>query len=146
MPATSTAAGPGASGRPLGVPLITWFTGLRAARPIYRICFCSVIGTTGWCTRAAGNWRARMTTGCWQFHLRTTTGGHPNYNALLENEREWQATSASAVPDGPIRTGASALSGEAAGVFVYFNNDMEGHAVKDAQTLVSLVAGKVGEA
>ncbi len=27
-------------------------------------------------------------------------------------------------------------------VFVYFNNDMEGHAVKDAQTLISLVALK----
>jgi uncharacterized protein YecE (DUF72 family) len=31
-------------------------------------------------------------------------------------------------------------------VFVYFNNDMEGHAVKDAQTLMSLVDVKVGEA
>ena len=31
-------------------------------------------------------------------------------------------------------------------VYVYFNNDMEGHAVKDAQTLISLVAAKVGEA
>jgi uncharacterized protein YecE (DUF72 family) len=30
-------------------------------------------------------------------------------------------------------------------VFVYFNNDTEGHAVKDAQTLMSLVGGKVGE-
>jgi uncharacterized protein YecE (DUF72 family) len=30
-------------------------------------------------------------------------------------------------------------------VFVYFNNDMEGHAIKDAQTLISLVTGKVGE-
>jgi uncharacterized protein YecE (DUF72 family) len=30
-------------------------------------------------------------------------------------------------------------------VFVYFNNDMEGHAIKDAQTLVSLVTGRVGE-
>ena len=26
-------------------------------------------------------------------------------------------------------------------VFVYFNNDMEGHAIKDAQTLISIVAG-----
>jgi uncharacterized protein YecE (DUF72 family) len=26
-------------------------------------------------------------------------------------------------------------------VFVYFNNDMEGHAIKDAQTLISLVTG-----
>src|SRR3982075_3034691 len=31
-------------------------------------------------------------------------------------------------------------------VFVYFNNDMEGHAIKDAKTLLSLVAGKVGAA
>jgi uncharacterized protein YecE (DUF72 family) len=31
-------------------------------------------------------------------------------------------------------------------VFVYFNNDMEGHAIKDAQTVISLVTGKVGEA
>ena len=31
-------------------------------------------------------------------------------------------------------------------VFVYFNNDMEGHAVRDAQTLISLVDAKVGEA
>ncbi|TMC62424.1 MAG: DUF72 domain-containing protein [Chloroflexota bacterium] len=31
-------------------------------------------------------------------------------------------------------------------VFVYFNNDMEGHAIKDAQTLIALVAGKVGTA
>jgi uncharacterized protein YecE (DUF72 family) len=31
-------------------------------------------------------------------------------------------------------------------VFLYFNNDMEGHAIKDAKTLISLVAGKVGEA
>jgi uncharacterized protein YecE (DUF72 family) len=30
-------------------------------------------------------------------------------------------------------------------VFVYFNNDTEGHAIKDAQTLVSLVTGRVGE-
>ena len=30
-------------------------------------------------------------------------------------------------------------------VFVYFNNDMEGHAIKDAQTLISLVDSKVGE-
>ena len=30
-------------------------------------------------------------------------------------------------------------------VFVYFNNDMEGLAIKDAQTLTSLVTGKVGE-
>jgi uncharacterized protein YecE (DUF72 family) len=29
-------------------------------------------------------------------------------------------------------------------VFVYFNNDMEGHAIKDAQTLISLIAGKGG--
>ena len=29
-------------------------------------------------------------------------------------------------------------------VFVYFNNDMEGHAIKDAQTLISLLTGKVG--
>jgi uncharacterized protein YecE (DUF72 family) len=29
-------------------------------------------------------------------------------------------------------------------VFVYFNNDMEGHAVKDAHTMISLVAAKVG--
>ena len=29
-------------------------------------------------------------------------------------------------------------------VFVYFNNDMEGHAIKDAQTLISLVEAKVG--
>jgi uncharacterized protein YecE (DUF72 family) len=29
--------------------------------------------------------------------------------------------------------------------FVYFNNDMEGHAVYDAQTLIRLVAAKVGE-
>jgi len=29
-------------------------------------------------------------------------------------------------------------------VFVYFNNDMEGHAIKDAQTLMSLIDGKVG--
>ncbi len=28
-------------------------------------------------------------------------------------------------------------------VFVYFNNDMEGHAIKDAQTLISLVRTKV---
>src|SRR5438270_187345 len=27
--------------------------------------------------------------------------------------------------------------------FVYFNNDMEGHAIKDAQTLISLVEAKV---
>jgi len=26
-------------------------------------------------------------------------------------------------------------------VFVYFNNDMEGHAIKDARTLISMVAG-----
>jgi uncharacterized protein YecE (DUF72 family) len=31
-------------------------------------------------------------------------------------------------------------------VFVYFNNDTEGHAIKDAKTLISLVAGKVGAA
>jgi uncharacterized protein YecE (DUF72 family) len=31
-------------------------------------------------------------------------------------------------------------------VFAYFNNDVEGHAVKDAQTLISLLAAKVGEA
>jgi uncharacterized protein YecE (DUF72 family) len=31
-------------------------------------------------------------------------------------------------------------------VFVYFNNDMEGHAIKDAQTLTALVDAKVGEA
>ena len=31
-------------------------------------------------------------------------------------------------------------------VYVYFNNDVEGHAVKDAQTLVSLVHTKVGMA
>ena len=31
-------------------------------------------------------------------------------------------------------------------VFVYFNNDMEGHAIKDAQTLTTLVDAKVGEA
>jgi len=31
-------------------------------------------------------------------------------------------------------------------VFVYFNNDMEGHAIKDAKTLMSLVDVKVGEA
>jgi uncharacterized protein YecE (DUF72 family) len=31
-------------------------------------------------------------------------------------------------------------------VFVYFNNDMEGHAIRDAQTLMSMVDGKVGEA
>jgi uncharacterized protein YecE (DUF72 family) len=30
--------------------------------------------------------------------------------------------------------------------FVYFNNDMEGHAIKDAQTLTALIDGKVGEA
>ncbi|MDQ6873070.1 MAG: DUF72 domain-containing protein [Gemmatimonadota bacterium] len=30
-------------------------------------------------------------------------------------------------------------------VFVYLNNDMEGHAINDAHTLISLVAGKVGE-
>ena len=29
-------------------------------------------------------------------------------------------------------------------VFVYFNNDMEGHAIKDAQTLISLVETKLG--
>ena len=28
-------------------------------------------------------------------------------------------------------------------VFVYFNNDMEGHAINDARTLISLVAGRV---
>jgi uncharacterized protein YecE (DUF72 family) len=31
-------------------------------------------------------------------------------------------------------------------VFVYFNNDMEGHAIEDGQTLIGLVAAKVGEA
>jgi len=31
-------------------------------------------------------------------------------------------------------------------VFVYFNNDMEGHAIKDAQTLMALIDGKVGGA
>ena len=36
--------------------------------------------------------------------------------------------------------------GQKLDVFVYFNNDMEGHAIKDANTLISLVAGKVGEA
>ena len=30
-------------------------------------------------------------------------------------------------------------------VFVYFNNDMEGHAIKDAQALVALVAGRVDD-
>jgi uncharacterized protein YecE (DUF72 family) len=30
-------------------------------------------------------------------------------------------------------------------VFVYFNNDMEGHALNDAQALISLVDGNVGE-
>jgi uncharacterized protein YecE (DUF72 family) len=30
-------------------------------------------------------------------------------------------------------------SGQKLDVFVYFNNDMEGHAIKDAQTLISLV-------
>jgi len=30
--------------------------------------------------------------------------------------------------------------------FVYFNNDMEGHAIKDAQTLTALIDGKVGGA
>src|SRR4029077_2679664 len=29
-------------------------------------------------------------------------------------------------------------------VFVYFNNDVEGHAIKDAQTLIALVTGRVG--
>lgn len=38
------------------------------------------------------------------------------------------------------------LDWRAAGVdvFVYFNNDMEGHAIKDAQTLKGLVNGKAG--
>ena len=31
-------------------------------------------------------------------------------------------------------------------VLVYFNNDMEGHAIKDAQTLIDLVADRVGKA
>jgi len=31
-------------------------------------------------------------------------------------------------------------------VFLYFNNDMEGHAIKDAQALTALVDAKVGEA
>lgn len=31
-------------------------------------------------------------------------------------------------------------------VFVYFNNDMEGHAIRDALTLMALVDGKVSEA
>jgi uncharacterized protein YecE (DUF72 family) len=31
-------------------------------------------------------------------------------------------------------------------VFVYFNNDMEGHAIKDAQTLIGLVAARVSGA
>ena len=31
-------------------------------------------------------------------------------------------------------------------IFVYFNNDMDGHAIKDAKTLISLVDAKVGEA
>jgi uncharacterized protein YecE (DUF72 family) len=35
---------------------------------------------------------------------------------------------------------------EGLGVFVYFNNDMEGHAIKDAQTLIALIAAKVDEA
>jgi len=30
-------------------------------------------------------------------------------------------------------------------VFVYFNNDMEGHAIRDAQALVALVAGRVDD-
>jgi uncharacterized protein YecE (DUF72 family) len=30
-------------------------------------------------------------------------------------------------------------------VFIYFNNDMEGHAIKDAQTLITLIDGKVGD-
>ena len=30
-------------------------------------------------------------------------------------------------------------------VFAYFNNDMEGHAIEDAKTLISLVAGKGDE-
>jgi uncharacterized protein YecE (DUF72 family) len=34
---------------------------------------------------------------------------------------------------------------ECVDVFVYFNNDMEGHAIKDAKTLMSLVDAKVGE-
>ena len=37
-------------------------------------------------------------------------------------------------------------SGQKLDVFVYFNNDMEGHAIKDAQTLITLVPGKVGAA
>ena len=31
-------------------------------------------------------------------------------------------------------------------VYVYFNNDAEGHAIKDAQTLAALIDGRVGEA
>jgi uncharacterized protein YecE (DUF72 family) len=31
-------------------------------------------------------------------------------------------------------------------VFVYFNNDMEGHAIKDAETLITLVNARVGAA
>ena len=33
------------------------------------------------------------------------------------------------------------LTRQSLDVFVYFNNDMEGHAIKDARTLISMVAG-----
>src|SRR6266851_127286 len=73
MPATSTASGQDANGRRPGARLITSSTGFRAERPTYRIWFCSVTDTTGWRTKAGGNWPARMTAGCWRSHRSTTT-------------------------------------------------------------------------
>jgi len=45
----------------------------------------------------------------------------------------------------PWAARVASWSREGHDVFVYFNNDMEGHAIKDAQTLISLVSGKVAE-
>src|SRR5438132_5757914 len=98
MPATSTAGGQDVNAPPPGAPHITWFIGRRAEGPIYRITFSSVTGTTGWSTRVVGNLPARMMTECWPFPRSTITGGRPNFNPLPDNDREWVAISASAVP------------------------------------------------
>src|SRR6266550_4000901 len=267
MLATSTASGLAASAPPPGARLIIWSTGSRVARPIYRISCCSVIGTTGWSTRADGNWRGRMTAGCGRSHPSTTTTAHarleawrdqapPGFLFAVKGSRyithikrlaveqksiemvvdaalgldeklgpilfqlqanfhldpprlerfvgmlprgvrftlefrhdSWLVPAvfellrahriALCIPDHPkmpksleitsdfryirmhlppsgLGYGQHALQPwaerviawhhDGLDVFVYFNNDMEGHAIKDAKTLISLVDAKVGEA
>lgn len=46
----------------------------------------------------------------------------------------------------PCADRISHWKGQRLDVFVYFYNDMEGHALRDAQTLMSLVDDKVGGA